>query len=44
MSFKGSDEKKELELAPIVNKNNYQYYVVSDSKSECNDESEENLF
>ena len=38
------DNENELEMIPVVMQNNNDYNVVSDSKSESDDKSEENLF
>ena len=44
-SYEGSNDKEGLETVPIVNQNNDNYDVVSDSKSESDDnKAEENIF
>ena len=44
MTYEGSDDEEELERVSVVNQNINNYNEVSDSKSESDNKSEENLF
>ena len=43
MSYKGSNDERKLEMGLVVNQNNNNYNGVSDSESDNDDKSEENL-